>query len=228
MSNTVPWFAAEQIYAKYFTAPNGNPALSVRVALGSLIVKETLRLSDAETVAQIQENPYLQFFIGVESFRIEPPFDPSLMTHFRKRFASLDIADVQEHLHQQYREHLERRERLQQQKDNHGSGTQDKAAQGVARDRDVMEVKLLVEPVAAEPAQLVLQEPLHGDPTCDEQTSHEPLLDEQASTQSLLVEQPSHKGQLILDATCAPADIRYPTDLGLLNDAREKTEQIID
>ena len=55
-----------------------------------------------------------------------------------------------------------------------------------------------------------------------------PLLDEQASTQSLLVAQPPNKGQLILDATCAPADIRYPTDLGLLNDAREKTEQIID
>jgi len=28
--------------------------------------------------------------------------------------------------------------------------------------------------------------------------------------------------------TCAPADIRYPTDLSLLNEAREKTEEIID
>ena len=27
---------------------------------------------------------------------------------------------------------------------------------------------------------------------------------------------------------CTPADIRYPTDLGLLNEAREKTEAIID
>ena len=55
LSNTIPWFAAEQIYAKYFTAPNGNPALSVRVALGSLIIKETLRLSDEETVATVYE-----------------------------------------------------------------------------------------------------------------------------------------------------------------------------
>jgi transposase, IS5 family len=31
-----------------------------------------------------------------------------------------------------------------------------------------------------------------------------------------------------LDATCAPADIRYPTDLGLLNQARKQTEKIID
>lgn len=32
----------------------------------------------------------------------------------------------------------------------------------------------------------------------------------------------------MLDATCAPADISYPTDLKLLNEAREKLEAIID
>jgi hypothetical protein len=37
-----------------------------------------------------------------------------------------------------------------------------------------------------------------------------------------------NQGQLIIDASCAPADIRYPTDLGLLNAAREQTEAIID
>ena len=37
-----------------------------------------------------------------------------------------------------------------------------------------------------------------------------------------------NRGRLILDATCAPADIRYPTDLGLLNQARKQTEKIID
>jgi hypothetical protein len=31
-----------------------------------------------------------------------------------------------------------------------------------------------------------------------------------------------NKGTLLIDATCAPADIRYPTDLSLLNEAREK------
>jgi hypothetical protein len=31
------------------------------------------------------------------------------------------------------------------------------------------------------------------------------------------------KGQLIIDATCAPGDIRYPNDLGLLNQARAQT-----
>jgi IS5 family transposase len=42
------------------------------------------------------------------------------------------------------------------------------------------------------------------------------------------INEPKQKGKLILDATCAPADIKYPTDLGLLNQAREHTEKIID
>jgi hypothetical protein len=37
-----------------------------------------------------------------------------------------------------------------------------------------------------------------------------------------------NRGKLIIDATCALADISYPTDLGLLNGARVHTEKIID
>jgi uncharacterized protein YeeX (DUF496 family) len=37
-----------------------------------------------------------------------------------------------------------------------------------------------------------------------------------------------NKGTLILDATVAPSDIRYPTDLSLLNECREGTEKMID
>ena len=35
-------------------------------------------------------------------------------------------------------------------------------------------------------------------------------------------------GTLILDATCTPADVHFPTDAGVLNDARELSEKIID
>jgi hypothetical protein len=41
-------------------------------------------------------------------------------------------------------------------------------------------------------------------------------------------EELSHRGTLILDATCCPQDIRYPTDIGLMNHARELCEEIID
>jgi IS5 family transposase len=41
-------------------------------------------------------------------------------------------------------------------------------------------------------------------------------------------ETPQRQGKLILDATVTPQAIRYPTDLSLLNEAREFSEQIID
>jgi IS5 family transposase len=37
-----------------------------------------------------------------------------------------------------------------------------------------------------------------------------------------------NSGKLLFDATCVPGDIRYPTDLSLLNEGREKLEEIID
>lgn len=40
--------------------------------------------------------------------------------------------------------------------------------------------------------------------------------------------EPPLSGKLIIDATCAPEDMKYPTDLGVLNDAREITEQVVD
>ena len=38
----------------------------------------------------------------------------------------------------------------------------------------------------------------------------------------------ANQGKLLLDATVAPADICYPTDIKLLNEAREQTEIVID
>ena len=38
----------------------------------------------------------------------------------------------------------------------------------------------------------------------------------------------TNQGQLLLDATCTSVDISYPNDLGILNQARQKSEQIID
>lgn len=40
-------------------------------------------------------------------------------------------------------------------------------------------------------------------------------------------QEPENKGTLMLDATCAPSNIRYPQDFSLLNEAREKLETII-
>ena len=47
------------------------------------------------------------------------------------------------------------------------------------------------------------------------------------SDDTLSNSEPDNEGTLILDATCAPVNIRYPQDVSLLNEAREKLETII-
>ena len=68
LTKLVPWEEIENQYAKNFAdSGTGAPAKAARMALGALIIQTKLGLTDEETVAQIQENPYLQYFLGYES-----------------------------------------------------------------------------------------------------------------------------------------------------------------
>jgi len=155
LAKIVPWELVETCYEESLANTGmGAPALSGRVAYGALIIKERLGITDAETVAQISENPYLQHFLGFTELLQSAPFDESMMVYFRSRFSA---------------EHL----------------------------------PLINEEIIAK--EVIKKE--------DDDPDDEP---------------PSHSGKLLVDATCTPADIKFPTDLGLLNEAREKTEQIID
>ena len=156
----IPWEEIEDLYSSEFSS-RGPKALKAQIALGALIIKERLNISDRETVEQIQENPYLQYFIGFEEFSDKLPFDASSMVHFRKRFTAEII--------QQINESLCLNKKIDEDQDDDtpkGGGSEE---------------------------------------------SKEP-----------------NQGQLIVDATCTPADITYPTDMKLLNDSREKLEEVID
>jgi len=158
LAKKIPWNEFEDLYAANFASSGqGAPALNVRVALGALIIKEKLQLSDEEAVLQIEENPYLQYFLGFPEFRDARPFDPSMYVHFRKRFGGDVLIEVNE---------LIVKRALEQIKESRSDEDQDPPG--------------------------------------------------------------THKGKLLIDATCAPSDIAFPTDLGLLNKAREKTEAMID
>jgi Transposase domain (DUF772) len=85
MAKLIPWWEVEEEYAKKFTLEIGAPAKSSRMALGALIIKEKLGISDRETVEQIRENPYLQYFIGLNSYSNKAPFEASMLVHFRQR-----------------------------------------------------------------------------------------------------------------------------------------------
>jgi transposase, IS5 family len=86
MSKLIPWNEFETEYAKNFSEEGmGAPAKPFRMALGALIIKEKLKTSDRETVEQIRENPYLQYFIGIEEYSNKEPFEASMLVHFRQR-----------------------------------------------------------------------------------------------------------------------------------------------
>ena len=68
MAELIPWSECEEEYAQNFAEEMGAPAKSFRMALGALIIKEKLGISDREVVEQIRENPYLQYFIGRKSY----------------------------------------------------------------------------------------------------------------------------------------------------------------
>ena len=85
MAELIPWSDFEEEYAQNFSESMGAIAKPFRMALGALIIKEKLRISDRETVEQIKENPYLQYFLGMLSYSNEAPFDVSLMVYFRER-----------------------------------------------------------------------------------------------------------------------------------------------
>ncbi|MEN9520801.1 MAG: hypothetical protein RLZZ381_3389 [Cyanobacteriota bacterium] len=85
MAQLIPWSDFESEYAQNFSEKMGAIAKPFRMALGALIIKEKLGISDRETVEQIKENPYLQYFIGLSDYSNSEPFDPSMMVYFRER-----------------------------------------------------------------------------------------------------------------------------------------------
>ncbi len=80
LAQLIPWEEFDEKYASQFDRKLGAPAKSFRLALGALIIKERLGTSDAETVEQIRENPYLQYFLGFHEYRDEAPFEASMLT----------------------------------------------------------------------------------------------------------------------------------------------------
>ena len=190
LAQLIPWDEFEAEYAQQFSPTQGAPAKSFRVALGALIIKERLGTSDEETVEQIRENPYLQYFLGFYKYSDTPPFEASMFVHFRKRLPLSLLGRVNERIVQ----------RAMEQPHLSSPSSQPQDAQAAQADRDETETT-------------------SGSATPMEQPN---LADQQLQSEV------NNQGQLILDASCAPADIHYPTDLELLNSGREHTEAIID
>ena len=73
MAELIPWDELEDDYAAQFCKGYGASAKLFRMALGVLIIKVRLGLTDEELFEQIKKNLYLHFFIGLESFQYLAP-----------------------------------------------------------------------------------------------------------------------------------------------------------
>jgi len=85
LSKVVPWDKFASAYMSMMTVDFGRPGISPRIVLGALIIKHMENLDDRGVIFAIQENIYMQYFIGLEEFTPDPVFDPSLFVDIRKR-----------------------------------------------------------------------------------------------------------------------------------------------
>jgi transposase, IS5 family len=183
LSKRIPWDKIASVYNKQMSSSSeGRPALSARLVVGALFIKHINNWDDRETILQIQENMYLQYFLGYSSFTTEAIFDPSLFVDIRKRMGDTELNLINEEivrLHQEY------------------SPPKDVVSKSSKNDKKSDDTN-------------------H---TSTSNTAATPILSEATIT---------HQGRMITDATACPQDIAFPTDLKLLNDAREKSEYLID
>jgi IS5 family transposase len=85
LSKAVPWDEFASAYIAMMNTGHGRPGVSPRIVLGALIIKHMEKLDDRGVIQAIQENIYMQYFVGLKEFTTEPVFDPSLFVQIRKR-----------------------------------------------------------------------------------------------------------------------------------------------
>ena len=93
LSLIVPWDKFASAYMSMMNIGFGRPGISPRIVLGALIIKHLEGLDDRGVISAIQENIYMQFFVGLEGFNPHPVFDPSLFVDIRKRVGA-DLFDA--------------------------------------------------------------------------------------------------------------------------------------
>ena len=93
LADAIDWDAFEQEYSGHFGRA-GKVALPARMAFGCLIIRAALGVTDRETVALIRESPYLQYFLGFQTFENAVPFSPRSMERFRARIPAARVKEA--------------------------------------------------------------------------------------------------------------------------------------
>lgn len=166
----LPWNKLNSFYYSRMSSKMGAGTVDARIVLGALIIKHHESLSDEDTIESIKENLYMQFFLGLPSFKREAVFAPSLFVEIRKRL-------------------------------------------GLDYWQEINDIIIK-----------------HNKPKSKNDSSEDPFNGSQSGTDEPADEkapQATNKGTVNIDATIVEQDIQYPTDLGILNESREKIEELI-
>ncbi|HOF24509.1 MAG TPA: IS5 family transposase [Thermotogota bacterium] len=213
LANVIPWSDLEARYAKTFsTVKRGRPGINARIALGALIIQALLNTTDEMTVAHIEQNPYLQYFLGLESYTTEPIIESSLLTRIRQRISAEDWQAINELVVDRFKKVEKARKKTKKGVPRAESG--ELFSKKMPQEQLILDVTRVPSDIAYS-TDLELKEEGGKKEEKDEPRaeSEEPRSEEQP------------QGQLILDATCVPSDIAYPTDLELKEESREKTKK---
>lgn len=200
MAKAIPWDRIVPHYDKLFSSAEGRPPISGRVILGALMIKHIEALSDRATILHIQENMFMQYFLGYTSFTNEEPFSDTLFVEIRKRLSLELLSKINDVIALHCLQENDRPTELPPENNN------DVTTAGTALQSAV--------PSSAENKGTTQNETVTA-----------------KSEQKITAPVPAaatHKGKLLMDATVAPQNITYPTDLKLLNAARVKSEELID
>jgi hypothetical protein len=200
LAHSIPWDKLANIYYRKMNSDFGAPSLSARMVIGAVIIKHMLNIDDREVVSQIQENMYLQYFVGLSSFSTAEPFDPSLMVSIRYRLGQ----DVMEEFNQLVLQHAgvialptkDKKEGSAPANENKSSDTSKDANQSTDKDKEEQNIEQ----------------------SNDSKPDNTPGGGNASAANS---------GTLLLDATVAEQQIEYPTDLKLLNESRQQLERMV-
>jgi len=99
LSNRIPWDEIVSLYHKHYPRkPTGRPPINPRILIGAVIIKHLNDYDDRETIEQIKENIYLQYFLGFDGFTTQAPFDASLFVDIRKKLTPQLLQSINERL----------------------------------------------------------------------------------------------------------------------------------
>ena len=84
----IAWDGFEQHLNPTYSLDMGAPGASTRLMVALHYLKFQHNLSDEDVVAHWVENPYWQFFSGMQFFSHEAPINPSSMSRWRARLGA--------------------------------------------------------------------------------------------------------------------------------------------